>query len=209
MIVIHLSWDHCTADFHTASRMPVSKRTTVEVLVSNSITALDLAKELAPLIPVPFVASIFASARVIVDAVQNVRQNKLACAELGKRVADLAVEIGRQIRGHEDLVDHRLEEALGQLQQRLNEISTFMDEQASLGVVSRVVRRGNVSTQVLELTSKLDYAMQTFKTMSTVRLELHIGKMQKQLATLNERAQNDRLWDGHVQDIAAASRIFC
>lgn len=36
-------------------------------VLSNASSALDAAAQLAPLIPVPFVSSIFASAKIIVD----------------------------------------------------------------------------------------------------------------------------------------------
>ena len=44
------------------------KQDIVQTLLSQASAALDLAGNLAPLIPVPFVASIFSSAKVIVDA---------------------------------------------------------------------------------------------------------------------------------------------
>ena len=44
------------------------KADVVQTILSQASTALDVAGELAPLIPVPFVASIFSSAKVIVDS---------------------------------------------------------------------------------------------------------------------------------------------
>ena len=46
----------------------VTKSSTVPEFLSNARTALELAIALAPLIPVPFVSSMLASAQVIVDA---------------------------------------------------------------------------------------------------------------------------------------------
>jgi hypothetical protein len=45
-----------------------TKSSTVSEFLSNAYTALELAIKLAPLIPVPFVSSMLASAQVIVDA---------------------------------------------------------------------------------------------------------------------------------------------
>jgi hypothetical protein len=45
-----------------------TRSSTVSEFISNAYTALELAIKLAPLIPVPFVSSILASAQVVVDA---------------------------------------------------------------------------------------------------------------------------------------------
>jgi hypothetical protein len=45
-----------------------TKSSTVSEFLSNAYTALELAIKLAPLIPVPFMSSMLASAQVIVDA---------------------------------------------------------------------------------------------------------------------------------------------
>ena len=45
-----------------------NKSSTVSEFLSNAYTALELAIKLAPLVPVPFVSSMLASAQVIVDA---------------------------------------------------------------------------------------------------------------------------------------------
>ena len=42
------------------------KKSTISDLLTNARTALDLAVKLAPLIPVPFLSSIFDSAQIIV-----------------------------------------------------------------------------------------------------------------------------------------------
>lgn len=42
----------------------------VDTVLSNASSVLNAAQQIAPLIPVPFVASIFSSAKVIIDEVQ-------------------------------------------------------------------------------------------------------------------------------------------
>lgn len=46
------------------------EQTIVDDLMASASTALDLAMTMAPMIPVPFVASIFGSAKVIVEVAQ-------------------------------------------------------------------------------------------------------------------------------------------
>jgi hypothetical protein len=54
-------------------------KTTVPELLANARTALELAIKLAPLIPVPFVSSMFQSAQIIVNAasVSHISHNHL------------------------------------------------------------------------------------------------------------------------------------
>ena len=118
-----------------------NKSSTVTEFLSNAYTALELAIKLAPLVPVPFVSSMLASAQVIVDAAnvsrtllncvlpyirlrgvdtffvyKNMHDNKLQSAELAEYAAQLTCEVHRVIRGRERLVDGDLKTALEQLQ---------------------------------------------------------------------------------------------
>ncbi|KAN0111250.1 hypothetical protein V8E52_008730 [Russula decolorans] len=54
-----------------------TKSSTVSEFLSNAYTALELAIKLAPLIPVPFMSSMLASAQVIVDAANHVHDSDL------------------------------------------------------------------------------------------------------------------------------------
>ncbi|TDL21137.1 hypothetical protein BD410DRAFT_316580 [Rickenella mellea] len=173
-----------------------SKSATATDLLDNSIAVLQAAGQLAPLIPVPFVASIFVSATVIVDAARNVQQNKLNCAKLAKRVADLTHDVHKEIHGREELVDDRLNAALQQLQDKLSEIQRFMQEQASKSTLRRIISRANISTQITELTVELDYVMRTFKTTALIRMELHMAEVNQKLAVIDQRANEERKWDG-------------
>ena len=52
----------------SASKSAKRKGVSTSDVLHNAAMALEIAKECAPLVPVPFIGSIFASAKVIVDA---------------------------------------------------------------------------------------------------------------------------------------------
>lgn len=52
----------------TSSRPDDDKGISVQSILANASRALDVAKDLAPLLPVPFVGAIFISAKAVVDA---------------------------------------------------------------------------------------------------------------------------------------------
>ncbi|TDL16358.1 hypothetical protein BD410DRAFT_808190 [Rickenella mellea] len=185
----------------TTSKLPLismaahddsEKRSTVNDLLLNASSALELASQLAPLLPVPFVPSIFASAKLIVDAANNVRQNKTDCANLAKRVAELTLDVSRQIHGREELAGDHLKAALEQLQVQFLEIQHFMEQQVSLNLLKHFIRRGSITASVNELRLKLDFTMRTFQTTSSIRMELQMSNFQRHM-------MKEKEWDGQYR----------
>ncbi|TDL16341.1 hypothetical protein BD410DRAFT_795462 [Rickenella mellea] len=176
-----------------------SSKSTADDILANATRVLNLAIQLAPLAPVTFVSTIFATANEIVAVTRNVRQNKTDCAELAERVADLTHDISKQIHGKEECVDEALCAALEQLYGNLQEIKQFMDRQASASMFRRILRRDNIATEITVLRSRLDFSMQTFKTTSTLRLELQMVKLQNKLSLIDERMHRERTTDGQYR----------
>lgn len=121
-----------SATSQSSAKSKLSKR---DAILQNASAAIDAAKELSPLLPVPFLAVIFSSAKVIVDTalvsdimsmlqehakeltyvLKLVKQNKQAIAELANRVAVITRDVRATLRGKEQYVDESLRLALEQI----------------------------------------------------------------------------------------------
>ncbi|TDL19773.1 hypothetical protein BD410DRAFT_791639 [Rickenella mellea] len=175
--------------------------TKIDAVLSNASDTIALAKELAPLIPVPLLGSIFSSAQAIVDAARNVRKNKKDCAELARRVSDLTQDLAKEIHGREEAMDDRLKDSLVPLQRQLVEIQEFVERHTSRKIIMNFVNRGAISTQVTDLLMNLDYMMQRFKTTSNIRMEVQLAEMKGRLVALGEIGPHSKQieWDGQYR----------
>jgi len=110
----------------------------------------------------------FQSAQIIVNAASQVRENKHQSADLAEYAARLTHEVHRAIHGRERLIDDHLNNALQQLQIRLDEIRDFMCTQANLSALQRIAKRDTVAEKLTTHQTNLQYAMSTFTTTSSI-----------------------------------------
>ncbi|KAI5118684.1 hypothetical protein M0805_003621 [Coniferiporia weirii] len=171
----------------------------VQEILQNASTALEVATDLAPLIPVPVLGSVFIAAKCIVDASVKIRQDRRACAELAEYAANLTCHVHKTIRGNENMIDKDLSLSLTQLSSVLEEVRNYMEYQVSLGLWRRLCRRSGISDTLARYKSRLDYTMQTFTTTSNIRLELGFRYLKDGMDELRVASQNSQIFDGQYR----------
>ncbi|KAH8110979.1 hypothetical protein DFH11DRAFT_1616366 [Phellopilus nigrolimitatus] len=175
------------------------KSSRTQEILSNANTALSVASDLAPLVPVPILCSIFTAARQLVDVSVKMRQDKQESAELAEYVADLTCHIHKTLYGKESIIDKDLSLSLKQLCNVLDEVRIFMERQVALNIWQRFRHRCNVSEKLVQYRSRLQYSMQTFTTTSNIRQELSLRYLRDGMDDLKSAVQSGQTFDGQYR----------
>ncbi|KAL5536802.1 hypothetical protein ACEPAF_625 [Sanghuangporus sanghuang] len=175
--------------------MKASKSARSKEILQNASDILDVARNLAPVIPVPILSSIFITAKGIVDVSIKMHQDKREAAELAEYAATLTRVVHATIRGRENMIDKDLSLSLTQLSSSLDEIKSFMEHQAGLRFWERLCMRCEIAEKLAEYKSRLQYVMQTFMTTSGLRQELGLRYLKDGMDELKETLQSGQTFD--------------
>ncbi|KAL5531363.1 hypothetical protein ACEPAG_4240 [Sanghuangporus baumii] len=175
--------------------MKASKSARSKEILQNASDILDVARNLAPVIPVPILCSIFITAKGIVDVAIKIHQDKQEAAELAEYAAILTRAVHATIRGRESMIDKDLSLSLTQLSSSLDEIKSFMEYQAGLRFWDRLCMRCRIAEKLAEYRSRLQYVMQTFMTTSGLRQELGLQYLKDGMDELKETLQSGQTFD--------------
>ncbi|KAL5492514.1 hypothetical protein ACEPAI_3961 [Sanghuangporus weigelae] len=175
--------------------MKASKSARSKEILQNASDILDVARNLAPVIPVPILCSIFITAKGIVDISIKMHQDKREAAELAEYAATLTRAVHATIRGRENMIDKDLSLSLTQLSSSFDEIKSFMEHQAGLRFWERLCIRCRIAEKLAEYKSRLQYVMQTFMTTSGLRQELGLQYLKDGMDELKETLQSGQTFD--------------